>query len=118
MTFHCAGAGNGSAAALSGSLDPIAVVDRVLAGGTAGAGSASLEAQADLLAACLAHQADPAAACGAALLRLAGVEPAIAGAVSCFNSLPALAPFAAAKASSLQSLRPTNCIRAAMQTRL
>ena len=76
-----AGAAPGVAAALSGSLDPIAIVDRVLAGGTAEASNASLEAQADLLAACLAHQADRAAACGAALLRLAGVEPAVAGAV-------------------------------------
>jgi hypothetical protein len=75
----------GSAAAPSGSLDPTAIVDRVLAGGTAEASNTSLEAQADLLAACLAHQADPAAACGAALLRLAGVEPAVAGAVNCFT---------------------------------
>ena len=66
----------------SGSLDPTAIVDRVLAGGTAEAGSASLEAQADLLAACLAHQANPAAVCGAALLQLAGIEPKIAGAIA------------------------------------
>ena len=87
MTFYCAGAGNGSGAAPSSSLDPIAIVDRVLAGGSAEAGSASLEAQADLLAACLAHQADPAAACGAALLRLAGIEPEIAGASALSTSL-------------------------------
>jgi hypothetical protein len=67
-------------------------VDRVLAGGTAEASNTSLEAQADLLAACLAHQADPAAACGAALLRLAGIEPAVAGAVSCSAFLFQLQP--------------------------
>jgi hypothetical protein len=52
-----------------------------MAGGRAGAADAGLEAQADLLAACLAHHPDAAAACGAALLRLAGIEPAVAGAL-------------------------------------
>lgn len=104
----------GSAAAPSGSLDPTAIVDRVLAGGAAEASNTSLEAQADLLAACLAHQADPAAACGAALLRLAGVEPAVAGAVKC---LTFSCNCDLCRCRGWQSLEPaTECVSAAMQT--
>lgn len=72
-----AGALHVSSASAS-SLDPDAIVDRVLAGGAAAGTQA--EAQADLLSACLAQRPDAAPACGAAVLRLTGVDPRIAGA--------------------------------------
>lgn len=78
MQMLSAGAVPGSTAAAASSLDPEAIVNRVLAGGTQA--DSGFSAQADLLAACLAQRTDATDACGAALLRLAGVDPPIAGA--------------------------------------
>lgn len=60
------------------------MADKVLAGGVA---QGALPAQADLMAACLRQAPDAAPAWGALLLRLAGVEPRMAGASNCRDNL-------------------------------